>query len=70
MSYTFINPQYVESGQELDAAEFDEILGETLPEWAGELSEGYAWTAHLPARADFQAEAEKLADHMRRELEA
>ena len=67
MSYTFINPAYVEPGQEAIAAAFDAILAEALPAWAAELSEGYAWQADLPAPEKFAEEAAALAAHLRRE---
>ena len=67
MHYTHINPQYVEADQEHAAAEFDSILANTLPEWAAEMSEGYAWNDSIPARGDFQREADALAAHLIRE---
>ncbi len=62
--YKFIDPAYVEAGQEQIAAEFDRILGETLPDFAAEISEGYAWSAPLPAADDFQTAADDLAEHL------
>lgn len=70
MSYTYINPKYVDPGQEADAIEFDRILEETLPSWAADMSSGYAWEDSLPARGTFQAEADALASHLIREFES
>ena len=60
----FINPAYVNDGEGAAAAEFDRILGETLPEWAAEMSGGYAWNAPLPDEGDYWDEAENLAEHL------
>lgn len=70
MSYTYINPKYIEPGQEADAVEFDRILEETLPSWAADMSGGYAWECELPLRGDFQNEADALAAHLIREFES
>lgn len=67
MNYTHVNPQYVEPGQEAMATEFDNALDAALPEWASEMSEGYAWSAPLPDRDAFAAEAMALANHLLRE---
>lgn len=58
-----INPLYVEPGQEALAREFDDILRATLPDWATRM-DGYAWECELPGRADFQREADTLAEFM------
>jgi len=60
----YIDPRYVEAGQVLLATEFDEILRNTLPEYAAEMSEGYAWQDSLPARSAMQHEADALAEHL------
>ena len=67
MTYTFINPAYVEPGQDAMAAAFDAILADAIPAWAAEISEGYAWQAELPAPEKFADEAAALATHLRSE---
>lgn len=66
--YDFIDPAYVDAGQSLAAAEFDAILRNTLPPWAIDMSEGYAWQCEIPAPEDFQREADALAMHLIREF--
>lgn len=61
MNLDYVNPLYVEDGEEDLAAEFDAILAETLPDFAAEMSEGYVWNAPLPDPDDFQTEADELA---------
>jgi hypothetical protein len=67
MSYTFINPAYVERGREAMAEAFDAILSDALPAWAAEMSEGYAWQRDLPEPDKFVAAAAALAAHLRSE---
>ena len=67
MSYTHINPAYVAPGQEAEAEAFDSVLGELLPAWAAEMSEGYAWSAPIPPAAEQMEEAAALAAHLQRE---
>jgi hypothetical protein len=66
-NFVFINPKYIEVGQEAAAAEFEEILADTLPAWAADMSEGYAWNDEIPDAESFQNEADELAAHLVRE---
>jgi hypothetical protein len=63
-SFTHVDPRRVDNDNAQAAAEFDEILIATLPKWAAEMSEGYAWDAPIPNPADFENEAAALATHL------
>ena len=64
--YNYINPAYVNEGQEELAKEFDKILDDHLPEWARHVT-FYFWDCDIPAKADFIEEAQKLAAHVESE---
>ncbi|MGE0343823.1 MAG: hypothetical protein AB7O86_12250 [Porticoccaceae bacterium] len=64
MQLTYVNPKYVD-GNARAAAEFDSVLAATLPTWAADMSDGYAWNDSVPDSQDFQREADALANHLR-----